>query len=184
VISTAPSSPSSAPPPAAPPALLSRPWRFAVAAGTGVALDQLSKFLVFHLVSSSWPLWPEVLHLKPAENPGAAFSLFSSAPWLVLLLTAIAVPLLGWWYARVRNTARGAFLWALALLCAGAAGNLVDRLFLGKVRDFIDFVPPLPLIGHWATFNFADLFICVGVGLYLLAEWLPARGKEAAKPAK
>ena len=74
--------------------------------------------------------------------------------------------------------------WALALILIGAVGNLIDRVALGYVRDFIDFRPELPIVGHWAVFNVADMCICAGVGLYLIGEWRrkPAAAGTATDP--
>ncbi len=60
------------------------------------------------------------------------------------------------------------YLIALGLILSGAAGNLWDRLYWHGVRDFIDFY-----IGkyHWPTFNIADCFILVGIGVFLWLEW-------------
>ena len=59
---------------------------------------------------------------------------------------------------------------ALGLLLVGAIGNLIDRLVYQFVRDFIQFVPPVPIVGHWAVFNVADMCITVGVFLFLIGE--------------
>ena len=74
----------------------------------------------------------------------------------------------------------GNILAALGLLLIGATGNLADRICFGHVRDFIDFVPPLPLVGHWPVFNLADICITTGVALYLLGEFLGKTRKESS----
>ena len=60
------------------------------------------------------------------------------------------------------------FKTSIALIFGGAVGNLVDRIMFGFVRDFID----CHVVDyHWATFNVADICVCVGVGLWILCEF-------------
>jgi signal peptidase II len=160
-----------------------RTWIFLIVVATGLALDQVSKVLAFGSIreGQSVPLIQDVLHFTHGKNTGVAFSLFNNHPGVILLLTAVAVVALTVWWWKTRATASSIGLWALALILVGAAGNLVDRVWLGYVRDFIDFRPELPIVGHWAVFNVADMCICVGVGLYLLSEW---RSKPAAADDK
>ncbi|MCZ7644272.1 MAG: signal peptidase II [Planctomycetota bacterium] len=160
-----------------------RPYLFALVVLAGLALDQASKAFAFgELPDEGVPLWEDVLHLKPALNRGVAFSLFADWPLAVLLVTAAAIGALWWWYLHGRAKARRVVLCAQALLLTGATGNFIDRLRFAGVRDFFDFRPELPLIGHWAIFNVADVCITVGVGLFVLAEF--TRPEEAsADPA-
>jgi signal peptidase II len=149
-----------------------RPLPFALLVAFGIFLDQLSKILIFQYVPEhqSLPILSGIIHLTPVFNTGVAFSMFQNYPMVVLAISGIAVPLLVWWYARGWDQAPAMLLWGQGLLLVGAIGNLIDRLWIGQVRDFIDFQPQIPLIGHWAVFNFADACICVGVGLFLCAE--------------
>lgn len=176
----------------------------------GVAADQLSKALVFEALAGGWnsaalrpvgaqsdfaaddsvpshPLLPNVLHLTPSRNRGAAFSLLSERPGWVTGFTAFAVVFLTalYWF-HGRNTRHAPAVWAYALLLIGATGNLIDRLWFGLVRDFFDFIPELPLIGRWAIFNLADVCICAGAGLYLLNElfWRKPAPAPALSPEK
>ncbi len=135
-----------------------------------VLLDQATKFWVrttFTLYQSV-PIVPHWLNLTYTANPGAAFSMFSSLPdWIrttalssisVLAATAIVVVLM-------RRPHSDLAAWALALILAGALGNLVDRLRYGVVLDFID----VHYYGyHYPVFNLADCAITTGVGLFLL----------------
>ena len=134
-----------------------------------VAADQASKVAADALLSfhDSIALLP-VLSLTLGYNPGAAFSILGDAGgWQRWFLSAIAVLVSGYlvhWLRQVGNTAPLLSL-GLALVLGGAVGNLIDRLRLGYVIDFIhlhyrDF--------HWPVFNVADIAITVGVGLVLL----------------
>jgi signal peptidase II len=101
------------------------------------------------------------LSIHRVQNSGIAFGLFSSATAIVTALTAIAV---GWMLVFfARSGARHPILpAALGLLIGGSVSNLVDRVRLGHVTDFIDF-------GWWPAFNLADSFIVIGVAVLLLA---------------
>lgn len=149
-----------------------RPLVFIICVSAGVALDLLSKWWVFAWLSGgeAYRLWPGVLHITRAENRGVAFSMLKEHPSIIYCVALAAIGALTWIYWRSRENGGKVLLSALCLLLVGAIGNLIDRLVFGFVRDFIDFVPQLPVIGHWAVFNVADICICVGVGLYLVSE--------------
>jgi signal peptidase II len=95
------------------------------------------------------------------QNSGIAFGLFSSATAVVTLATAFAV---GWMLVFfARSGARHPVLpAALGLLIGGSVSNLIDRVRLGHVTDFLDF-------GWWPAFNLADSFIVIGVMILLVA---------------
>jgi len=163
-----------------------RPPVFLLVVAAGLVLDQLSKAMAARSIGDGCtvPVIPDILHFTHGRNTGVAFSLFDRHPGWILTFTCVAVAALGVWWWKTRETTPLTGLWALALILVGAAGNLIDRLFLGYVRDFIDFRPELPVIGHWAVFNVADVCICVGVGLYLLSEFRrkPKTAEESAAP--
>jgi len=127
-----------------------------------VLADQTTK----HIVSSQLALDDSIHVLGPfsihhVQNSGIAFGLFANATALVTALTALAV---GWMLVFfARSGARHPVLpVALGLLIGGSSSNLVDRIRLGHVTDFLDF-------RYWPAFNLADTFIVVGVAALLLA---------------
>ncbi|WP_130472016.1 signal peptidase II [Candidatus Magnetaquicoccus inordinatus] len=154
---------------ASPPAALS-PSRKGVGLLSAVLLlaaDQLSKELAStHLATQEWSLLPGFADLTLAHNLGAAFSLFADLPptWRSLLLVGVAslailFLLVLLWQSKQRQESI-----ALGLILGGAAGNLLDRLRLGYVVDFIH------LHWHdlsWPIFNLADVAIDLGVALLL-----------------
>jgi signal peptidase II len=136
--------------------------------------DQLTK----QLVSSQLALDDEVhvagpLSIHHVQNSGIAFGLFASATPIVTMLTAIAV---GWMlYFFARSGARHPVLpVALGLLIGGSASNLIDRVRLGHVTDFID-------LSFWPSFNLADAFIVSGV-VILLVALLAADRRKPGRP--
>jgi signal peptidase II len=127
-----------------------------------IIADQLTK----HIVSSELALDDQVklvgpLSIHHVQNSGIAFGLFSSATGAVIVLTAVAVGWMLLFFAR--SGARHPVLpVALGLVIGGSVSNLVDRVRLGHVTDFLDFE-------YWPAFNLADSFIVVGVGILLVA---------------
>jgi signal peptidase II len=95
------------------------------------------------------------------QNSGIAFGLFAGATPLVTALTALAVAWMLVFFAR-SGSRHPVLPIALGLLIGGSASNLVDRVLLGHVTDFLDF-------RYWPAFNLADTFIVVGVGILFAA---------------
>lgn len=152
--------------------------RFYAVALAVIILDQVSKLLIQATIplGHSVPLVPDLFAIVHVLNPGAAFGLLaarSSAfrnPFFIgISLLAIAFIL----YYRHRGL-KGHSLasTALSLILGGALGNLVDRLRLGMVIDFLD-VHYFQY--HWPAFNVADSAITIGVSLMLLEMILDER---------
>lgn len=139
-------------------------------------LDQLSKFYIdstFALYESV-TVWENFFHITYLRNKGAAFGLMAGSPWRVPLLIGVAlIAALGiiWYISRLEPRQKLLRL-ALALIFSGAVGNLIDRIRLGEVIDFIDVHW---YRHHWPAFNIADSAITIGVGLMLLDLWLEER---------
>ena len=143
--------------------LAARPYQWLALAAIAVAAlagDQLTK----HLVSSQLSLDEEAHVIGPfsihhVQNSGIAFGLFSSATPVVIVLTGLAVAWMVAFFAR--SGARHPVLpVSLGLVIGGSVSNLVDRVRLGHVTDFLDFT-------FWPAFNLADIFIVVGVAVLL-----------------
>lgn len=137
--------------------------------------DQLLKAWMLSLLAQG-PIQviPNLARLVLVYNTGAAFgslAQFGGARWLLVAATVAALAL-AVWVAAGRLGRTPGMLWALGLVCGGALGNLVDRLRLGSVVDFVDLHWGGHL--HWPAFNLADAAITLG-GLYL--AFLLLRGK-------
>ncbi|MBB5346716.1 signal peptidase II [Desulfoprunum benzoelyticum] len=140
-----------------------------------VVLDQLTKLWIlrtFELYESR-EIIPGLFNLVYVTNTGAAFSILADvdSPWRhyfflgIGLLATIGLTI---YYYRLRAAHR-AYAVALGLVVGGALGNLIDRLRLGSVVDFLDF----HLAGrHWPAFNVADSAICVGAVLFLIISFV------------
>ena len=140
-----------------------RPARLAwVVSGLTAVADQLTKqFVIARFVpGESLPLLPPLLHLTYVQNTGAAFGLFKGQQRLFVIMAVVMIFYLFWMLRRgAPMNSRSA--WACALALGGAVGNLIDRVRLGYVIDFID-------LRVWPVFNLGDSAITVGVVLLLL----------------
>ena len=121
---------------------------------------------------------PGFLNFAYAENPGVAFSMLddhgSAGRWGLSVVALIAATLVIYFFWRTpRSDDR--IMGALALLLAGIIGNVVDRLRLGFVVDFIDVQ-----FGSWhyPTFNIADMAIVAGAGLLIIDMFLSKRSQK------
>ncbi len=149
-----------------------------------VALDQISKYIIEHQLAlfQAIDLLP-VLQITRLHNPGAAFSfLADAAGWQRWAFTALAVVVsvaLVLWLHRIER-GHAVLASAVSLILGGAIGNVIDRLHLGHVIDFI--------YVHWGqhyfpAFNIADSAISVGAGLLLLDTFLSERrAGQGTKP--
>lgn len=165
-----------APMPAVPAASASG-WRWLPLAAAVVVLDQLTKLLVaerFELYERVQIL--PVFDLTLRYNTGAAFSfLADAAGWQRWFFVALALAIaagIAWWLRRLHARAQALLASALALVLGGAIGNVIDRLRLGHVVDFI--------LVYWGqsefpAFNIADSAITIGAGLLLLDAWREGR---------
>lgn len=126
-----------------------------------IAADQATKLLVGLRIplGSSVPVIPGFLAFTHVHNRGIAFSLLGGIPLLVPALIALTL-LFVLFYNRSRWSRRPLTLSGLALVSGGAIGNLIDRLRVGAVIDFID-------VHVWPVFNVADLAVTAGAGLLI-----------------
>jgi signal peptidase II len=135
-----------------------RPW---LIAGLTLGADQLTKWLVTtsFAIGESLPVVPPVLLFTYVQNTGAAFGLFKGQQGLFVVLSLVVIV----WILRellVKASMGRLAEWGCALVLGGAAGNLIDRLRVGYVIDFID-------VRVWPVFNVGDSAITIGVALLM-----------------
>lgn len=145
-----------------------------------VSLDQLSKFFITSSLTegSSIELLP-ILNLTLIFNSGIAFSLFDDngvwGRWVLVGLVTLVLLYLARILIKEKNLSSYESL-ALTLILSGGAGNLIDRIFIGHVVDFIHvFYQEY----SFYVFNFADSYITIGVMLYLIYIFFIGEEKEA-----
>lgn len=139
-----------------------------------VMLDQWTKCLTdLYLMplGTSVPLWQGVFHFTSAHNRGAAFGMLQGGRWVFLVVTIAACAVIVYFLIRYRKRAHVLLRICLAMILAGAIGNLVDRMWLGYVRDMLDF-----RLINFAIFNVADSAVTVGV-ILLAADMLFGKSK-------
>ncbi|WP_062227035.1 signal peptidase II [Aureimonas frigidaquae] len=145
-----------------------------------VFLDQFIKLVVVATMplGSAIPVLP-FLALLHARNEGIAFSMFASlSGWTLAAASSLVLLFVLWlWWNTPRERRLTHF--AFAIIFGGAVGNLIDRVTLGYVTDYIYFHTP---VWSFAVFNLADAFITVGAALIILDEFwlLPRRARRGA----
>jgi signal peptidase II len=158
-------------------------WKFAyLAIGGGVfMIDQTTKAWAVHALrlGGERSVIGGFLNLAYAENPGVAFSMLDqqgdAGRWGLSIVACVAAALVLYFFWRTPRT-DDRMLGSLALLLAGIAGNVTDRLRLGFVIDFIDVQ-----FGSWhyPTFNVADAAICIGALLLMIDLFLTKKHAKA-----
>lgn len=127
-----------------------------------LSLDRLTKFLVTGnlLLNQSLPVIKGVFHITLIQNRGGAFGILKNQISLFIFTSVLAIALIC--LDLKRSKQKKSYSISLSLILAGAIGNLIDRLFLGYVIDFLDF-------RIWPVFNVADSAITIGA---ILLGWL------------
>lgn len=146
-----------------------------------VVIDQLIKLLVLEYLQpiGSLPLIDGILQLRYAENTGAAFGSFSEYTTALSVFTFIAI-LAGIIFLMSKKLKFGVEYVCVALIIAGGAGNLIDRVFRGFVVDYIE-----PLFIDFAVFNFADILVtCSAIVLVIWTIYDIYREHKAEKEPK
>jgi signal peptidase II len=144
--------------------------------GLGVVIaDFLTKRLaVAALAHRQMPLMGDWLSFELVYNPGAAFGINAGnySRWVFMALAVVALVVL-WSMVRQTEPSQHARLLALALVCGGAVGNLIDRI--RSARGVVDFIDVWIGSFHWPTFNVADMAVSCGAVLLALVLWLEGR---------
>lgn len=127
-----------------------------------VICDQLLKFTLDYLLTpgQSIPLIKNFFHITLVHNTGAAFGILKNQTTLFMILSILASLVIVYYIPKLGKKAVLTRL-ALALILGGAVGNLVDRVRLGYVIDFLDF-------RVWPVFNIADSAITIGAILFII----------------
>jgi signal peptidase II len=164
---------------------LNRTWRryafLAGVAGIIIILDQWTKWLVRTNLPFQGTWLPDALRwLSPYaqivnwSNSGAAFGTFQNGNSVFTILAILVIGAIIYYFPRV-DSRDWPLLLAMALQLGGAAGNLIDRLLMHHVTDFI-------AVGAFPVFNVADAAISIGVVVLLVGVWVKERA-EKQKPA-
>jgi|SRR5450759_883200 signal peptidase II len=154
-------------------------WLFLLS-GLIVVIDQTTKYLVrSHLAPGAvWSPWSWLLpygRVLRTQNSGMAFSMLSGFGWIFMIFAIVVSAGIIYYYPRLAGQG-----WVIRsgmiLMLGGAVGNLIDRLFIGQVTDFIS-------LSTFAVFNVADACIDTGVVVLLLGVNLMDRRKKSKSSA-
>ncbi len=150
-----------------------------------LAIDGATKLWALSNLSRQFPepVVGDYFRLILGYNTGVAFGMFANGGYWPLIITGVIITILVVWFSHSLYT--GHFppqaVWPIGLILGGAIGNFIDRLFDGRVVDFLDFG-----LGtmRWPTFNMADSFILMGVGWLMLISFThnPAQQDVAVSP--
>jgi len=127
-----------------------------------ILLDQTSKIAIVKKLyqNESIPIISNVFHITLVYNSGSAFGFFRNQNWILIYISVFAIIFLLFLFVRRPKFKSYFYLhtwhFALLLILCGATGNLIDRIRLGYIVDFLDF-------RIWPVFNFADVMITGGV---------------------
>ena len=143
-----------------------------------VAIDQVTKYFakLYLYGKEAVTFIKGVVEFVYAENTGVAFSMFSGGRWLFIVLTCVAVVACLLYMFKGKGKNNLWLFWSLGVIVSGAIGNLIDRVFLGYVIDFIN-----PTFVNFAVFNIADCAVTLGsVSLiaYLVYDIFKSEKKE------
>ncbi|MGI5901246.1 MAG: signal peptidase II [Desulfitobacteriia bacterium] len=122
-----------------------------------LVLDRISKLLVVSKISlgESIPVIPDFFHLTYILNPGAAFGILAGQKWFFVVISFLFLGAVIYFNRKIPREHKLMKI-ALGLVCGGTLGNLLDRLFIGQVIDFLDFKV-------WSyIFNIADSALVIG----------------------
>ncbi len=166
-------------------------WRVALVrlwpAGVIILFDQVTKVMVQSNIEpgASVSIWGNWIIFTHQLNPAGAMSIRLGPPAFYLTITALVVVFLT--HTIITRVVAPMSRWALTLILAGAVGNMIDRIRIGAVIDFVDLeffdfsLPaidwgpihvPGDLMTRWPVFNVADASVSVGIGLLILATFI------------
>ena len=132
-------------------------------------LDQITKMLASGLpLSQKRVLIPEFFSITYVQNTGAAWIMLEGKMLFFYFITMIALVLMILYFRSLREDQMLSKIGVIVMI-SGTVGNFVDRLFLGYVRDFLDFI----IFGYdFPVFNVADMCLCIGIAFVILDEFI------------
>ncbi len=147
----------------------------------GIIFDQFTKWLFAFIlkdVGNSIPIIKNIFHFTLVHNEGAAFGSFKDSRWVFMVTSTVMIVALGL-YLYFGFAQNRLYAISVSMIISGGIGNMIDRIAMGYVVDFIDF-----RVINFAVFNVADSFVCVGAGLLALAVILEMKAETAEAKKK
>ena len=143
-------------------------WIWIVVIVASVFADQLTKQLVVNFLDREEPFYiiKDVFRFSYVENRGAAFGMLDDHRWVFMIVSTVAIVGIIFYMWKFCRDSKLLCL-GLSLIVGGGIGNMIDRIFLGYVIDFLDFCA-FPNLWMW-VFNVADAFVCIGAAIVVLS---------------
>ena len=142
-------------------------------------IDQVTKWSIHNNMNlyQSIPVIENFFYLTYITNDGMAFGINFPFGYYIFTSVSVLLTLFLFWYLWSVRTHSIVIRLGISFIIAGAIGNLIDRIFLGAVIDFLDF-----MIGnfHWYVFNLADSYVTVGMVLVLVDSIILEKKRESA----
>jgi len=159
-----------------------KPYKISlIAALITLILDQATKLSVLHLIETPQSVLP-FFDIVLVYNHGVSFGFMAAqSPFMPYLLSLMSASIAVLFFLWLRHTQALYLKIAMGLVIAGALGNIIDRLYLGAVVDFLDFY--IPWQGqnfHYPSFNIADSAIFIGVVCVMIDSFKKDDKKEEA----
>lgn len=128
-----------------------------------VMLDQIAKFMIRSNMDlhQNIPIIDGIFHITYIQNTGAAFSMFSGHTGMLAFVTVIITVGILVYLFKLRGKGHWALMLSLSLIVSGGVGNIIDRISLEYVVDFLD-------LRIWPIFNLADIYVCCGCGFLMI----------------
>jgi signal peptidase II len=162
--------------------------KLAIIAGTIIVLDQITKALILKYIPlhNTISVIPGFFNLTHIQNPGGAFGFMANQgpgirSVLFLFVSLIAIGVIFYFYKT--SPAKDKWLTtSLSLIFGGAIGNMIDRIRLGQVVDFLDFyIDKLPFYWrHYPSFNVADSAVTIGVTIFIVQAIVNNKKKSSS----
>jgi len=132
---------------------------------TLLGIDQLTKVLAFKYLDygTTYKVLPGIFKMQLVNNSGAAFGILEGKMWFFHIVTIVSLFIFGYLLKDVDLVKAPIYTVALTMIISGTIGNFIDRIYRGSVRDFLTFD-----FMNFATFNFADMCLTVGVILLII----------------
>ncbi len=152
---------------------MKRSWKYFAAILAAIGLDQIIKLIVLNnmqVYETAFSLGG--FQIKYIQNFGAAFGIFEDSRMFLIVMTSVTIIGAGLFMWRSFNEDGKMLMWALAMVIAGGIGNLIDRIYLGYVVDYLSF-------WSFPVFNFADmLVVCGAFLLFIYIFFIDGKTKE------
>ena len=130
-----------------------------------IFLDQLTKFFIFKNfnINETVPLINNIFHLTFVKNTGAGFGILKGFNFFLIFISIAVIIIIFYYFSKIKKTETLLQIFA-AFVLGGTIGNLIDRIRLGYVTDFLDF-------RIWPVFNIADSFVTIGIIGLIIYFW-------------